>query len=110
MQGSVQDGDAVGDQDVRGVLRLGRLVEPTGCRLLEIEGRERPYRRRPGQRQGGWPASGLGLARSPPSPRRWGGGTQRLHHEHALLGVEPGQVAPVRQRQWAGEIELRESE
>ena len=55
-------------------------------------------------------ALGLDPPRPAPAPRWRGRRPQRLHHEHALLGAGPGQVATVGQRQRAGEVELRESE
>ena len=54
---------------------------------------------------------GLGLARPAPAPAGGGGAPSVCTHQHALvLRPRAGQIATVRQRQRAGEIELRESE
>ncbi|HEX3239069.1 MAG TPA: hypothetical protein VHR18_02905 [Solirubrobacterales bacterium] len=113
VQGAVEQGDAVGDEDVGGVLGLGRGVEP-GLGLLDRrEGREGADRGGAGERQRFRLGAGIGSSRSPASP---GGGrrsAERLYDEDALgavLELVTGQVAAVRKRQRAGEIELRESE
>jgi len=113
VQGAVEQLDSLADEDVGGVLGLGRLVEP-GLRLaLVLEWREGPDRRRPGERQRRWLGAGLSAPRPATPARGRCGSPDGPDDEDALAlgpGPGPGQVAPVRQGQRAGEVELRESE
>jgi hypothetical protein len=110
VEGAVEQPDSVGDEDVRGVLRLGCLVEPAGRVVLALEGGESPDRRGAGERERGWGGARLRLARPPPAAGGRRRGAQRLDDEDALAAVLAGQVAAVREGQRAGEVELRESE
>jgi hypothetical protein len=113
VKGSVEESDPLGDEDVGGVLGLGRLVEPAGGGVLVLEGREGPDRGGAGEWEGGWGVVGLRLPCPPASTRRWRRRPQSLDYENALALVaraRPGQIATVRQGQRAGEVELRESE
>jgi hypothetical protein len=110
VQRPVEQGDSLVDDDVGGVLGLDCAVEPAHSILLAREGRERPHGGDARERQGGGLCVRLGLARAPPSPR-WGRRRpQRQHHQHALASLPAREVAAVRQRQGAGEVELGESE
>lgn len=113
VEGAVEQLDPFADEDVGGVLGPGRPIEPALRLGLTVERRKGPDRRRPGERQLGR----LGIwnrAPRPPAPAR--GGRWRPdspYDEDALAlaaGPGPSQIAPVRQWQRAGEVELRESE
>ena len=112
VQGAVDEADPLADEDVGGVRGLGRLVEPAGGGLLVVEGGEGPDRGGPGKRQGGRGALGPRLPWPPASAGRWRRCSQGCDDEDALAGAGTltSQVAPIRERQRAGEVELRESE
>jgi hypothetical protein len=110
VQGAVEQVQALGDEDVGGVLGLGRLVQPAGGRLLAREGVGGSHRRHPRQRQGGRLGLRLQPAAAAPAARGGGRRAQRLQDEDALSLLGAGEVASVDERQGAGEVELRESE
>lgn len=113
VEGAVEQLDPFADEDVGGVLGLDRLVEPALGFGLAIERREGADRGGPSQRQRR--RLGVGLRALRPAPPAGGGrrGSQGPDDEDALAlaaGARASQVAPVRQGQRAGEVELRESE
>ena len=112
MKGSVEQVHPFADENVGGVLGLGRLVEPALRLLLIGEGGEGSDRRRPPQRQRRGFRLGVGAPRSAPALGGRGRRTQGPDDEDALALATAGarQVAAVRQRQRACEVELRESE
>jgi hypothetical protein len=110
VQSAVEQGDPVADQSIGGVLCLGRLIEPLDGVLLGVERGERPHRGGTGEGKGRWLGVRLRLARPSAPPRRGGGRPERLHHENVLAILVSGQVAPVREEERTGKVELRESE
>jgi hypothetical protein len=113
VQGAVEQFHPLADEDVRRVLGLGRGVEPGLGLGLVLQRREGADRGRLGKWQLGRLGAGLG-ALWPAAPARAGRGSSEGAEDEDALALAGGagsrQVAPVRQGQRAGEVELRESE
>jgi len=110
VQGAIEQGKSLLDEDVDGVLGLAGFVEPARGRLLVLERAEGTDRGRSTQDQGRGLV--LRLARAATAAAAGERGADSLQDEDALLagaGVA-GQVAAVGQRQGAGELELQESD
>ena len=111
MQGPVQQGESLVDEDVDRVLRLADLVQPAGRLALVGEGGEGADRGRPAEGQRRRLVGGFDPPRPALAPA--GGGADLLQDQDALRTLGPSgarQVATVGQRQRPGEIELDESE
>jgi len=110
VEGAVEQFHPLTDEDVCRVLGFGCRIEPGLGVGLALQRREGADRRRLGERQLGRIGIGLG-ALGPAAPARAGRRRRDgANDEDGLAaGIGPRQVAPVRQGQRAGEVELRES-
>jgi hypothetical protein len=98
VEGAVEQRQPLADQDVRGLLGLGRLIEPAGGGAVVVEGSEGADRGGTSQRQVGGAEVGVGAPWPPPAPRWLRRRSDRRQDKDALLCAGArgaNQVAPV---------------